>query len=152
MKALKTAEKKKKAAIDKEKKDHEKKENKKKKKNLMKPEIKAKKLTKEEFLINSNITRNEVDSEYTFGDYSDDEHEVFEESKEQHSEAEFLTPIQFSSVFGRRQAAAALSTSTPNLSTKHPGRRPASSPSNNENQKKLKNKSLLPLKLRNHSR
>ena len=65
---------------------------------------------------------------------------------------EISPPIQFSSVFGRTQAAAALSTSTPNLSTKHQGRRPASSPSNNENQKKLKNKSLLPLKLRNHSR
>ena len=62
LKALKLAEKKKKAAVDKEKKEHDKKEN--KKKNLKRPETKAKNLTKEDFLINGKMIRKKVDSEY----------------------------------------------------------------------------------------
>ena len=53
-------------------------------------------------------------AEFEFSDYSDDDKEVFEDSKENRSGDEFLTPIHFSSNFCREQAA--FSTSTPNLS------------------------------------
>merc|ERR1712208_273440 len=116
MGALKAAEKKKKAVIDKEKREHERKENKKKKKNSKTPEIKVWNFRKEDFLVKDYLEASkEIESNYNFSDYSDDETEVFEDSKENLSDEEFLTPIQFASVFGRKQAA--LSTSTPNLPT-----------------------------------
>ena len=73
-------------------------------------------------------------------DYSSDNQEVFEDSKENlsESETEFMTPINFTSVFGRRQAA--LSTSTPNLSRKNSAKRGASSPKDSARQKKQRNK------------
>ena len=99
----------------------------------------------DDFLANHTPKRSVVD-EFEFSDYSDDSDgpEVFEDSKELQSEDEFLTPINFSSVFGQRTAT--LSTSTPNLSVKVTSKRGASSPPGMENQKKVRSKSSLPIR------
>ena len=111
----------------------------KKKKNSKTPEIKVWKMRKEDFLIKDYLEASkEIESNYNFSDYSEDESEVFEDSEENLSDEEFLTPIQFASVFGRKQAA--LSTSTPNLSRKNSAKRGASSPKDSARQKKQRNK------------
>ena len=148
--ALKSAEKKKKADANKAKKELNKKVKAKKKKdqNEKSQEVdKKKQYSREEFLLVERdvktSTENDIEDQFNWTDYSSDEHEVFEDSKDNLSEDGFLTPIQFSSVFGRKQAA--LSTSTPILSSKPHVKRSASSPNDSKNPKKQKNKSLLPL-------
>jgi hypothetical protein len=139
IKSQKSAEKKKKAVAAKERKKQKKEEQKK--------ETGAKKkLSKEDFLKNDEMSEAEINEKFEFSDYSSDEAEIFEDSKENLSDEEFLTPIQFASKFGRRQAA--LSTSTPNLAIQRkPSKRSASSPGDEEgNSKKHKVKSMLPIK------
>ena len=142
--ARKSAEKKKKSAAAKEKKK-QKKEAKEKETNA------KKKMVKEDFLVNNEMTEVEkAEKLFEFSDYSSDETETLIDSNEDLSEEEFLTPIQFTSQFGKKQAA--LSTSTPNLSIKRPYRRPskrsasspASSPGQEGTSKRTKTKSKLP--------
>ena len=87
------------------------------KKKAEEEELKKKpKLTKQDFLTKTPKTKSVVD-DFVFSDYSDDSDatsDVFEDSKEMQSEDEFLTPLNFTSLFGQRTAA--LSASTPNLS------------------------------------
>ena len=81
--------------------------------------------------------------EFEFSDHSDasDDTDIFEDSQETQSEAEFLTPISFASVFGRREAAR--SCSTPNLKAgKNTNKRGASSPGYPA--RKKRSKSLMP--------
>ena len=101
--------------------------------------------TMEDFLINKTPKRNAAD-DFVFSDYSDDsdDPEVFEDSKELQSEDEFLTPINFSSVFGQRTAT--MSTSTPNLSART-SKRGATSPPGVAKHKKSRSKSALPIKI-----
>ena len=130
-KAVKSAEKKKKVAAEKERK---------KKK---KEETSKFRLGKDDFLDKSKSEPVQVDlQEFEFSDYSSDEHEVFEDSKEDVSEEEYMTPIHFKSNFGRKHAA--LSTSTPDLSL--PTKRSRSSPGCEVNPNVKKNKSMLPIK------
>ena len=101
-------------------------------------------MVKEDFLVNNDMTEVEKSEKlYEFSDYSSDETDTLIDSNE---EEEFLTPIQFTSQFGKKQAA--LSTSTPNLSIKRPYRRPskrsASSPGQEGTSKRTKTKSKLP--------
>ena len=142
-KALRSAEKKKKADADKAKKELEKKEREKKKKQRQEEGEKKKEFRQEDFLIKTPLKFNKAEEDFVF---TDDESELFEDSKENLSEDEFLTPVPFKSAFGKRQAA--LSTSTPNLSNKKSMKRSASSPNLNEKPKKQQNRSLLPLKQR----
>ena len=163
-KALKSAEKKKKAAANRAKKELNKKVKAKKKKDVKEKsqEVdKKKQYKREEFLLvehdKKTSTENDIEDQFNWTDYSSDENEVFEDSKEEPYEEDFLTPIPYASVFGRKQAAlsasspilpskqAALSASSPILPSKPHVKRSASSPSDNQNPKKLKNKSLLPL-------
>ena len=108
-------------------------------------------MVKEDFLVNNEMTEVEkAEKLFEFSDYSSDETETLIDSNEDLSEEEFLTPIQFTSQFGKKQAA--LSTSTPNLSIKRPYRRPskrsasspASSPGQEGTSKRTKTKSKLP--------
>ena len=100
-----------------------------------------------DFLLNKNDPSSITDK-YQFSDYSsesENEEYIFEDSKETQSDAEFLTPISFTSVFGRRHAA--LSTSTPNLSRRNKPKRAASSPSDSSIiAKKPRSKSMIPTK------
>ena len=83
---------------------------------------------------------------FVFSDYSDDPDDtsdVFEDSKEMQSEDEFLTPLNFTSLFGQRTAA--LSASTPNLS-RSTSKRAAPSPKESGQPKRSRSKSLLPVR------
>ena len=103
-------------------------------------------MSKEDFLVNNDMSEAEIIENFEFSDYSSDETEIFEDSKENLSDEEFLTPIQFASRFGRRYSA--LSTSTPNLAIQRkPSKRSASSPGDEEgDSKKHKVRSMLPKK------
>ena len=104
-------------------------------------------LEKSDFLLNQTPSNHSVVDDYQFSDYSDDSdghEEVFEDSKEIQSEDEFLTPINFTSVFGKQTAA--LSTSTPNLSVRNTSKRGASSPPGSTKSKKPRSKSSLPVR------
>ena len=137
MKSLKSAEKKKKALAAKERKKQKKEE---------KEAGSKKNMNREDFLKVDEMSEAEINEKFEFSDYSSDDAETFEDSKEDLSDEEFLTPIPFASKFGRRQAA--LSTSTPNLAIRRqPSKRSASSPGDEEaNSKKHKVKSKLPTK------
>ena len=147
-KALKLAEKKKKAALKQERKGNGKATNKQNKESKQNAEVSVANLSTEDFLLRRNDPKDIIE-DFVFSDYStddDDETHVFEDSKEELSEEEFLTPFHFKSVFGRKQAA--LSTSTPNLSSRPTTKRSASSPVQSENKKKSNNGSLIPLRLK----
>jgi hypothetical protein len=140
-KAQKSAQKKKKKNAEKEKE---------KKKEKMEEDLRRKtdtnKMISSDFLINKTQTSQSVIDEFEFSDYhtDSDDPDVFEDSKEIQSDDEFLTPINFTSVFGKKTAA--LSTSTPNLSMKNASKRGASSPQDSTQPKKLRSKSFLPVK------
>ena len=137
-KALKAANRKQKKIAEKERKKNK------------KAEVKINKkleLDQSDFLVNKTPTNFSVVDDYQFSDYSDDsdgDEVVFEDSKEIQSEDEFLTPINFTSVFGKRTAA--LSTSTPNLSVRNTSKREASSPPGSTKSKKPRSKSSLPVR------
>ena len=135
LKAKKSAEKKKKNATAKELKKKKKEE-----------QFIKQKMVKDDFLTKGDSQTPFIAdlNEFEFSDYSDDEHEVFEDSKEDISDGESLTPIQSSSAFGGREVH--LSISTPNLSKKSTFKRSASSPDTTINSKKPKKKSLISLK------
>ena len=120
-KAAKAAHKKKQKSAEKERKRLKKEEELKKKS--------VDKLNCEDFLRKTPIIPSIAD-EFEFSDYSgdSDDNDLFEDSKETQPEADFLTPISFASVFGRREAAR--SSSTPNLrATMKTSKRAATSPS-----------------------
>jgi hypothetical protein len=100
-----------------------------------------------DFLLNKNDPSSITDK-YQFSDYSsesENEEDIFENSKETQSDTEFLTPINYTSIFGRRLGA--LSTSSPDLSRKKKPKRAASSPSDSSIiAKKPRSKSLIPTK------
>ena len=81
--------------------------------------------------------------DFEFSDYSDDSNDsdAFEDSKELQSEDEFLTPLKFTSAFGKKQAE--LSSSTPNLSFKTTSKRGASPHESGKPNKKRSKSSLL---------
>ena len=95
-------------------------------------------------LLDTNDSQN-IAATFQFSDYSSDDEDTFEDSREIQSEDEFLAPINFSSVFGRKQAAR--STSTPNIAKNNKSKRGASSPMDSSiNPKKPRSKSLIPVK------
>ena len=130
LKAIKSAEKKVRNAANKEKKKQKKEDQ-----NLKQKMVKNDFLTRSDEPASAKVDLNE----FEFSDYSsDDEQEVFEDSKDNLSDGEFLTP----KALGRRKTA--LSTSTPNHSRKKSsGKRSASSPESSVKPKKIKSK--LPL-------
>ena len=96
------------------------------------------KLKQTDFLLNP-LESSAVEEDFEFSEYSSesDDPDIFEDSKETQSDVEFLTPINFTSVFGRRQAAL----STPNL--QRPNKRGAPSPTGSTIRKKKKGKRSL---------
>ena len=128
-------------AVQKKHQKNSEKERKKKKKKEDEAIAKASsKLKQTDFLLNP-LESPAVEEDYEFSEYSSesDDPDIFEDSKETQSDVEFLTPINFTSVFGRRQAA--LSTSTPN--PQRPNKRGAPSPKGSAIHKKKKGKRSL---------
>ena len=101
----------------------------------------------DDFLVKHIERAKSVTDNFEFSDYGNDsdDSEIFENSKQNQSDEEFLVPVSFRSVFGRKQAA--LSTSNPNLNRKStPKRAAASSPSDQEDPKKPRSKTSLIVK------
>ena len=105
-----------------------------------KPELKVKKtseLDKNDFLkVHTSINHQTSTEVFVFSDDNDYESDAFEDSREVQSDDDesmdnFLTPINFKSVFGLRMSA-----STPDLTLK--SKRPAESPIEKLERKKSK--------------